>query len=154
MTPDKNALLPQVQEGDKVFAAAAGKLAPNVEAQLLGQALRGIADRYASNPPPATFRLITSPLVTWIWLGAIIVFLGGLIAIWPGERDPLRRRAQARYAARIAKELGRMPRGAVPTAGGAGAPAVGATADGESPPDSEREPVTAGPPAGDAAPRS
>ena len=30
-----------------------------------------------SDPPPATFRIIASPLVTWIWLGALIVFLGG-----------------------------------------------------------------------------
>jgi len=111
MTPDMQALRPQIQEGDKVFAAATGKLEPDVEAQLLGQALRGLADNYVKDPPPATFRLITSPLVTWIWLGAIIVFLGGLIAIWPGERDPLRRRAQARYAARVAKDLGRPARG-------------------------------------------
>jgi len=111
MTPDKNALLPQIEEGDRVFAAAAGKLTPQVEAQLLGQALRGIAKSYVANPPPATFRLITSPLVTWIWLGAIIVFLGALIAIWPGGGDRVRQRTQARYAARVAKDLGRPARG-------------------------------------------
>ncbi len=116
MTPDKAAMLPQIEEGDRVFSAAAGKLTPKVEAQLLGQALRGLANNYVKAPPPATFRLITSPLVTWIWLGAIIVFLGGLIAIWPGERDPLRRRASARYAARVAKDLGRSPRGATTVA--------------------------------------
>jgi cytochrome c-type biogenesis protein CcmF len=126
MTPDKNALAPQIEEGDKVFSAAAGKLTPKVEAQLLGQALRGLANTYVANPPPATFRLITSPLVTWIWLGAIIVFLGGLIAIWPGERDPLRRSAKARYAARVAKEVGRSPRGATTVA--ATGPAPGADA--------------------------
>ena len=38
---------------------------------------------HASNPPPATFRILVSPLVTWIWLGALIVFAGGLIALWP-----------------------------------------------------------------------
>jgi cytochrome c-type biogenesis protein CcmF len=121
MTPDKQALQPEIDQGDKVFAAATGKIPPKVEAQLLGQALRGLANRYVTNPPPATFRLITSPLVTWIWLGAIIVFLGGIIAIWPGERDPLRRRAQAKYAARVAKDLGRAGgRGADAPAGAAG----------------------------------
>ena len=53
-----------------------------------------------------TFRLIVSPLVTWIWIGALIVFAGGLIALWP----PLRRAPRpvaARYAARVARELGR-----------------------------------------------
>ena len=44
--------------------------------------------------------------MTWIWLGAIIVFLGGLIAMWPGERDALRRRVRAGYAARVAQDLG------------------------------------------------
>ena len=50
--------------------------------------------------------------MTWIWLGAIIVFLGGLIAMWPGERDALRRRVRAGYAARVARDLGRAPAGA------------------------------------------
>ena len=49
--------------------------------------------------------------MTWIWLGAIIVFLGGLIAMWPGERDALRRRVRAGYAARVAQDLGRAPAG-------------------------------------------
>ncbi|MDX6719296.1 MAG: cytochrome c-type biosis protein CcmF [Solirubrobacteraceae bacterium] len=124
MTPDKEALRPQIEEGDRVFAAVAGKLSPDVEDTLLARALHGLAHRYVSDPPPATFRLITSPLVTWIWLGAIIVFLGGLIAMWPGERDAVRRRVKARYAARVARDLGGAPRGAqtvAPTAT-AGAP--------------------------------
>jgi cytochrome c-type biogenesis protein CcmF len=101
MTPDIRALLPVIQQGDKVFAAAAGKLPPAAEAAALGAALRGLVDRYVANPPPATFRIITSPLVTWIWLGAIIVFCGALIALWPGSDAPRR----ARYAARVAEEL-------------------------------------------------
>jgi cytochrome c-type biogenesis protein CcmF len=57
-------------------------------------------------PPAATFRLIASPLVSWIWLGALIVFLGGLLALWPAP-DAARRRATARAAARVAQDLGR-----------------------------------------------
>jgi cytochrome c-type biogenesis protein CcmF len=105
MTPDIRALLPIIREGDKVFANADGKIAPQVRAAALGAALRGLAARYTDNPPPATFRIITSPLVTWIWVGAIIVFGGGLIALWPGG-DAAERRVRARYAARVAKELG------------------------------------------------
>ncbi|MEY2517645.1 MAG: cytochrome c-type biosis protein CcmF, partial [bacterium] len=122
MTPDKEALRPQIEQGDKVFSAITGKLPPKVEGGLLAEALRGLANRYVSNPPVATFRIIISPLVTWIWLGAIIVFLGGLIAMWPGERDALRRRAQARYAARVAQDLGRAPRRAQTVAATGGAP--------------------------------
>ena len=62
--------------------------------------------RVADAPPAGTFRLISSPMVTWIWLGAIVVFLGGLIALWPAP-DAARRRASARAAVRVAQDLGR-----------------------------------------------
>lgn len=62
------------------------------------------ADYLGERPPEATFRLISSPLVTWIWIGAIIVFLGGLLALWPAP-DAARRRATARAAAKVAKDL-------------------------------------------------
>jgi len=45
-------------------------------------------------------------LVTWIWLGALIVFAGGLVALWPAgaaARSP----ATATGLARVARELGR-----------------------------------------------
>ena len=106
MTPDIRKLMPTIEEGDRVFAAAAGKLAPELEGQALGAALNGIVKRYIDSDPAATFRVISSPLVTWIWLGAIVVFLGGLIALWPGP-DAARRRVWARYAARVAEDLGR-----------------------------------------------
>ncbi|MGK2932660.1 MAG: hypothetical protein ACSLFD_07815, partial [Solirubrobacterales bacterium] len=32
---------------------------------------------------PVTFRIIVSPMVTWIWIGAIIAILGALFAAWP-----------------------------------------------------------------------
>jgi cytochrome c-type biogenesis protein CcmF len=105
MTPDIRSLLPVIEQGDRVFAAAAGKLPPAAEAAALGTALRGLVDRYVADPPPATFRIITSPLVTWIWLGAMIVFGGALIALWPGA-DAARRRFEARYAGRVAADLG------------------------------------------------
>ena len=106
MTPDIRKLMPTIEEGDRVFAAAAGKLPPELEGRALGAALSGIVDRYIASKPAATFRVISSPLVTWIWLGAIVVFLGGLIALWPGP-DAARRRVSARYAARVAEDLGR-----------------------------------------------
>jgi cytochrome c-type biogenesis protein CcmF len=108
VSPDINDLMPRVKEGDRVFARAAegGQLSAQDTGALLGEALRGLASSYASDPPPATFRLIVSPLVTWMWIGAIVVFLGGLIALWPGP-DAARRQVAARYAARVAEDLGR-----------------------------------------------
>ena len=55
-----------------------------------------------ATPPPATFRLIASPLVTWIWIGALIVFVGASIALWPARRRPAPR-ATAAGLARVAR---------------------------------------------------
>ncbi len=106
MRPDVDALTPVIEEGDRVFAAAAGKLPPGAEGTLLAQALHGLVNRYVSDPPPATFRVIDSPMVTWIWLGALVVFAGGLLTLWPA-RDAGRRRETARYTATVARELKR-----------------------------------------------
>ncbi len=106
ISPNIRDLEKRIAEGDKVFTAAADDLTPSQRDQALAQALDGLTRSYASNPPPATFRLIVSPLVSWIWIGALIVFLGGLIALWPPARRAPRPVA-ARYAARVAQELGR-----------------------------------------------
>ena len=50
-----------------------------------------LARSYLQHPPPAQFNFIVSPLVMWIWLGGLIVFGGGLIAIWPAPRAVRRR---------------------------------------------------------------
>jgi cytochrome c-type biogenesis protein CcmF len=108
ISPDIGALRPRIEEGDQVFAKAADELAANPEMAdaFLGEALRGLTRSYLDDPPPATFRFIVSPLVTWIWLGALIVFAGGLIALWPTP-PAARRELTAAYAARLARELGR-----------------------------------------------
>ena len=68
--------------------------------------LPAIVRHYVNFPPPASFTLISSPLVMWIWIGGLIVLLGGLTAIWPSPAA-LRSRVRARYLARVAQELGR-----------------------------------------------
>ena len=102
--PDTQALRPVIEKGDKVFTDAAGKLPDGTEGMLLARSLRGLVDRYVADPPPATFRLITSPLVAFLWIGALIVFAGGIIALWPAP-DAVRRRAAGRAAARVAQDL-------------------------------------------------
>jgi cytochrome c-type biogenesis protein CcmF len=104
--PDIGTLRPIVDEGDKVFERAAGKLTVAEQSAALGIAITRLVQRYADQPPPATFRLIASPMVAWIWIGGLIVFAGGLIALWPAP-DAAARRARAGYAARVARELGR-----------------------------------------------
>ena len=67
-------------------------------------ALLYLARSYLAKPPPTQFNLLVSPLVMWIWLGGLIVFVGGLIAIWP---VPLRARAPVSVRARLARGLAR-----------------------------------------------
>jgi cytochrome c-type biogenesis protein CcmF len=102
ISPDTDPLKNVIAEGDKVFAKAKNLPAPMASA-LLGQAITGIVDRYEKNPPPAQFRFIVSPLVTWIWLGAIVILFGGVIALWPPPGGATSR-VRARYLARVGRE--------------------------------------------------
>lgn len=102
-----------INQGDKVFAAYAPKVMtkaqtlPPGQGQALmntlwaerDQAVAEIARRFVTHPWPSEFLLIVDPLVTWIWLGALIIAGGGLIALWPLP-SPARRRAAAPQAAR------------------------------------------------------
>jgi cytochrome c-type biogenesis protein CcmF len=106
MSPDISEMQPLIDKGDKAFAAIDGKVPAATQSALLGQALTGLVQRYRTQPPPANFRMISSPLVAWIWIGGLVVFAGGLIALWPAG-DPAMRRVRGRYAARVARELGR-----------------------------------------------
>jgi cytochrome c-type biogenesis protein CcmF len=65
-----------------------------------------LAREYLKDPPPAQFHFIVSPLVMWIWIGGLIVFGGGLIAIWPAP-SALRRRVALRSRSRAAAGLAR-----------------------------------------------
>jgi len=105
VAPDIRGLKPRIDEGDRVFAAARD-LPDEQRAAFLAEALSGLTRSYAKDPPPATFRIIASPMVTWIWLGALLVFFGGLTALWPAGAAA-RRPATAAGLARVARELGR-----------------------------------------------
>ncbi len=94
--PDIAELEPAIREANALFA----KSQEDVQAI----AIAAIVDRYRNDPPPATFRAIDSPLVSWIWIGGAIMVLGALIAIWPAPEARLRR-VSSIYAARLGKEL-------------------------------------------------
>ena len=43
------------------------------------------------------FKVLVNPLVAWIWIGGIVVVLGGLVAFWPERRRlPVARQAEAK----------------------------------------------------------
>ena len=109
INPDLTPLKPAISEGDKVFLAAMSKLGSNpttarqyvpfIRAER-ARAIVGLTQRFVTQPWAVNFLLIVSPLVTWIWLGALIIAIGGLIALWPVPPLAARRRAVARSAAR------------------------------------------------------
>ncbi|HWT23139.1 MAG TPA: heme lyase CcmF/NrfE family subunit [Solirubrobacteraceae bacterium] len=105
VAPDIRRLQERIDEGDRVFRGAEG-LSDAQRGAFLAEALRGLTRSYTQDPPPATFRIIASPMVTWIWLGALVVFGGGLLALWPAGAAA-RRPATAAGLARVARELGR-----------------------------------------------
>jgi len=66
-----------------------------------------LARAYLKDPPPAQFHFIVSPMVMWIWTGGMIVFFGGLIAIWPAP-SAVRRGITVRARARQARGMARV----------------------------------------------
>ncbi len=102
INPNITPLQGLITRGDAVLSKAladAQSQPPGAQARALSQlfqlrdlAIRGLTQRFISHPWAATFLFIVSPLVTWLWLGAILAAIGGLIALWP--LPPPRRRRQ------------------------------------------------------------
>ena len=86
----------------KIVKAGNATLGPDDAIVAIGY----LARAYLKNPPPAQFHFIVSPMVMWIWTGGLIVFGGGLIAIWPAP-SAIRRGVTARSRARRARGMAR-----------------------------------------------
>ncbi len=105
ISPDLTPIQPLINQGDQVFLKAMQAAAALPPAQARAQitnlftardaAIGALAERWVKHPWPSEFLLIISPLVTWIWLGAIIIAIGGVIALWPARALPRRRSARA-----------------------------------------------------------
>jgi len=73
--PDTRALDAQALRADRALAAIGSRDGLYAAALLVR--------RFAESGPPATFRIIVSPLVTWIWVGVLVAVAGALIALSP-----------------------------------------------------------------------
>ncbi len=96
--PDLVSLQKPIARADRTFADSPGQVQAIV--------IRTLTEMYSQDPPPAAFRAIVSPLVTWIWIGGAIAVLGALVAAWPSPEARLRR-VRSLYAARLGRELSR-----------------------------------------------
>src|SRR3954470_21162031 len=97
--PDLASLIPAIREADRKFG---GPQFAKYQALLIAT----IAKSYAHDPPAANFRMIVSPMVSFIWIGGLIAVFGALIALWPGA-ETRRRAVRSVYAAKLARELSR-----------------------------------------------
>jgi cytochrome c-type biogenesis protein CcmF len=68
-----------------------------------------LARSYLTNTPTAEFHFEVSPMVMWIWIGTIVVLLGGLIAIFPAPSTMIRRVSVRLPAPQRARERDRVP---------------------------------------------
>jgi cytochrome c-type biogenesis protein CcmF len=96
--PDLVSLQKPIARADRKFADSPGQVQAIV--------IRALTELYRQDPPPAAFRAIVSPLVTWIWIGGAIAVFGALLAAWPSPEARLRR-VRSLYAARLGRELSR-----------------------------------------------
>ncbi len=96
--PDTTMLQPLINRADRSF--------PNASPTVQGVLIAALAVHYRGHAPPATFRLIVSPLVSWIWVGGLIVLAGTLVVVWPAP-TAVRGRVRGLAAARLARDLGR-----------------------------------------------
>jgi cytochrome c-type biogenesis protein CcmF len=96
--PDTSGLDKAISRANRRFAKA--------PLDVQGLIINAIADSYLRKAPPATFRVIVNPLVTWMWVGALIGLGGALIALWPAG-ESRRRRVRAAYATRLGQEPSR-----------------------------------------------
>ncbi len=109
VNPNVQPIQSEINRGDELFTRLMTSLSPararnaatlDAIAIYRARAIAGLAHQYVTRPWPVDFLLIVSPLVTWIWLGAIVIAGGGLIALWPFPVR-LRRRAPATARARV-----------------------------------------------------
>jgi cytochrome c-type biogenesis protein CcmF len=116
ISPNLGPLQSLVSQGDARFSSAilAAERAPvaqrasqlNTIFQLRDIFINDVAQRFVSRPWASTFLVEVSPLVMWLWIGAIIAGLGGLIALWP---VPRRSPAGVRPVRRRRGRLGTLP---------------------------------------------
>jgi cytochrome c-type biogenesis protein CcmF len=92
VNPNLQPLQARINQGDRVFERLMQSLTPAQAAQPSERnwivteqavAINGLARQFVTHPWPVTFLLIVDPLVLWIWIGAAIIVLGGLLALWP-----------------------------------------------------------------------
>jgi cytochrome c-type biogenesis protein CcmF len=95
VSPNTQVLEGRIKEAQKL---------PQIDTNLDVQAyvITAIVDSWVKIDQPMRVLFIVNPLVTWVWIGAIIVLFGALVALWPST-NIRRSRVSAAGAARAAR---------------------------------------------------
>ena len=122
--PTTKPLAPLINTGDRKFFRALDAVSAQPKAdrvrylnliyQLRDRLVGALTDRWISHPWRAQFKMIVSPLVSWLWLGAIIGAIGGLIALWPVPRRTRGSRGGGRRNHRESRAPATVPAPAAP----------------------------------------
>jgi cytochrome c-type biogenesis protein CcmF len=116
MQPDLATFDSEISGFDERYAKVLDRLSPEQRAdpgvqaqlaQLEGQEILRLTERYERDTPPADIRFNVNPFVIWFWLGVIVAVGGALFALWPTP-EGRRRRVSDVYGARLARELTRV----------------------------------------------
>ncbi len=102
VSPDTSGLERAITAGGKL-----PQIKDNPEVQAL--VITTIVNSFPKQRPTARVLFIVNPMVTWIWVGGIIVLLGALTALWPSS-NIVRSRVSASAAARAARGGARKPK--------------------------------------------
>ncbi|MBO9532172.1 MAG: cytochrome c biogenesis protein CcsA [Solirubrobacteraceae bacterium] len=104
-TPDSDDIVSRAKKVNDGFLKVSDGLDPQIASALLAKSIQGIVDGYVATNPPVIVRAIDSPGVLWVWIGAILIVFGGLLAI--SQPSVARSRQRAAALARVGRELGR-----------------------------------------------
>ncbi len=106
VTPDSDAIVARAKKVDAGFQdlVSSQNLGVDIQATLLAKSLQGIVDQHLASNPPVIVRAIDAPGVFWVWIGAGLMGLGGILAA--SQASVARSRQRAAALARVGQELG------------------------------------------------
>ncbi len=105
-TPDSKAIVDRAKVVNTGFVKLLEErdISNDVAGEILAKSLQGIVDQHLAASPPVIARAIDAPGVFWVWIGAGMMGLGGLLAV--SQPSVARSRAKAAALARVGQELG------------------------------------------------
>ncbi|MGI8632992.1 MAG: heme lyase CcmF/NrfE family subunit [Solirubrobacterales bacterium] len=106
--PDITGIIDEARAADKrLTSLPRAQIASFMSRPELAERIRGdLAARYtAADAPPVTFRAIVNPMVSWLWIGALIGLAGAILAVWPTGSSRTRRASSLEAARRLRRDL-------------------------------------------------